>query len=268
MIKLIVSDMDGSLLDGEHRLPPDFPEVFSKLQKRGIPFVVASGRSFVSLKSYLSQMPGAPGCICNNGAYVMEHGKVSAVHPLSKDCIQRLLAACKEMPHLQVVLCGVHGTYLRDDGSEFAKAMCSFYDNYQTTDSLESVEDEIFTLGVNDIKGPSTHALPFLTERMGDAVSIRISGPTWMDITNRGVTKGAALAELQQRLGVTPEETMTFGDNYNDIEMLTNARYSFVMENAVHDMRQYGNYLAKSNLEHGVTDAIQRYVLSEQAPVS
>ena len=56
---------------------------------------------------------------------------------------------------------------------------------------------------------------------------------------------------------------MVFGDFYNDIEMLQKAHYSFVMENANEDMKQYGNFIAKSNYENGVIDAIQNYVLKE-----
>ena len=52
------------------------------------------------------------------------------------------------------------------------------------------------------------------------------------------------------------------GDYYNDVEMLSHAEYSFVMENAPENMKQYGKYIAKSNIEHGVLKAIEEYALS------
>ena len=54
---------------------------------------------------------------------------------------------------------------------------------------------------------------------------------------------------------------MVFGDFYNDVEMLKKAHYSFVMENANEDMKQYGNFIAKKNTENGVIEAIEEYVL-------
>ena len=60
---------------------------------------------------------------------------------------------------------------------------------------------------------------------------------------------------------VSREETMVFGDYYNDIEMLKKAEYSFVMENAPEDMKQYGKYIAASNTEAGVLRAILEYAL-------
>ena len=56
---------------------------------------------------------------------------------------------------------------------------------------------------------------------------------------------------------------MVFGDFYNDIEMLQKAYYSFVMENANEDMKQYGNFIAKNNSENGVIQAINQYIFKE-----
>ncbi|MBA8981726.1 hydroxymethylpyrimidine pyrophosphatase-like HAD family hydrolase [Clostridium saccharobutylicum] len=60
---------------------------------------------------------------------------------------------------------------------------------------------------------------------------------------------------------ILKEETMVFGDYYNDIEMLKQSDYSFVMKNAPEDMKQYGKYEAASNVEQGVLRAIVEYAL-------
>ena len=78
---------------------------------------------------------------------------------------------------------------------------------------------------------------------------------------NKNVNKGAALEKIQKDENISYEETMVFGDFYNDIEMLGKAKFSFVMENANEDMKQYGNYIAKSNRDYGVIKAIEEYVL-------
>ena len=78
---------------------------------------------------------------------------------------------------------------------------------------------------------------------------------------NKKVNKGAALEKIQKDENISYEETMVFGDFYNDIEMLGKAKFSFVMENANEDMKQYGNYIAKSNRDYGVIKAIEEYVL-------
>jgi len=89
-----------------------------------------------------------------------------------------------------------------------------------------------------------------------------VSGKHWVDINNKGVNKGIALEEIQKSLNISYEETMAFGDFYNDISMLEKAYYSFVMENANEDMKQYGNFIAESNVNNGVLKAIEKYVLN------
>lgn len=83
-----------------------------------------------------------------------------------------------------------------------------------------------------------------------------------MDVVSKGINKGVALEKIQRTMGVSMEETMAFGDFYNDVELLGRAHYSFVMENSNDDMRKYGNFMAASNNNLGVIRAIEDYVLS------
>ena len=87
-----------------------------------------------------------------------------------------------------------------------------------------------------------------------------VSGPYWVDVMLKGVSKGTAVAFLQKKLGISREETMAFGDFYNDVEMLQQAEYSFVMENAEEKMKQYGNYTAPKNTDNGVMRMIQKFI--------
>lgn len=260
MVRLIVTDMDGTLLDEKHKLPADFDSVYQELQRRRIAFVMASGRSFVSLQEYYDKMPGAPACICDNGAYLIEGGKIADIHQIAYSNLHKLLQAASGIQGIHLVLCGVHGTYYLDDGSDFSHIIKQFYSNHRAAPDFSQVRDVIFKVGLSDITDPAEHSLPLLEAALGGSLSMRISGDTWVDITEKDVTKGAALRRLQERMGITPEETMAFGDNFNDIELLACAHYSFVMENAAPTMRQYARFLARSNRAHGVTAAIRQFI--------
>ena len=97
MIKLIVSDMDGTLLDDEKRLPPDFFEVLNKLIERDIIFTVASGRTYSAL-DHLFPEPyrDKVAYICDNGACTVLNGKPVNVTPLDGETYRELLEACRE----------------------------------------------------------------------------------------------------------------------------------------------------------------------------
>ena len=75
MIKLIVSDMDGTLLDDSKKLHDDFWEVFEELQKRGIYFVPASGRQYFNIYEYFKRIKKGLVIIAENGSYIVEDGK-------------------------------------------------------------------------------------------------------------------------------------------------------------------------------------------------
>ena len=85
-----------------------------------------------------------------------------------------------------------------------------------------------------------------------------VSGEHWVDVMNRTADKGAALRRLQRELGITPAQTMVFGDYLNDLQMLDAAEWSFAMENAHPDVIARARHLAPSNNDNGVLRTIAR----------
>ena len=83
-------------------------------------------------------------------------------------------------------------------------------------------------------------------------MKITISGDMWMDCMKTGVNKGAAVKLLQDSLSIKPEETMTFGDQLNDIEMLKQAYYSFAVANARPEVKEAARFETDSNVQDGV----------------
>ena len=111
MIKLIASDMDGTLLNDRKELPGDFFEVFDELERRGIKFTVASGRSFDAVahlfpEEYRTRLD----FICDNGANVIHEGKQVSVTPLDRQTFEQLIRACEDIGGLRVLVCAGRGT--------------------------------------------------------------------------------------------------------------------------------------------------------------
>lgn len=264
MIKLIATDMDGSLLDENKKLPVEFFSVLTKLKEKGIAFVVASGRSYVTLYDNFRPYSDDIDFICDNGAFVVINGGITNIDVIKRDRLHAIIKACGEIKNTRFILCGIKGTYhLKFDG-EFNDHIKAYYINRVIVDSLFEINDDIFKIAICDLDGPENNSFPTLQKEFGDEFALQISGSVWMDVMNKGVNKGVALEKIQHNLEIPCDETMAFGDFYNDIELLSKAKYSFVMDNANEDMFQYGNYKAKSNAEHGVIKAIEEYVLNQK----
>lgn len=265
-IRLIATDMDGTLLDDKKQFPPDLSEIVARLKEQGIHFTAASGRSYASQIQSFTQLLGKETAekmdyICDNGAFIVEGGKVVTIHKMDWDFLRELLKACEGIPDIMILFCGVNGTYHLPYTPIFEKKAHSYYVNNVEVQDLSTVDDDIFKVAICDLRGPQNNIYPALAPLFGETMGLQISGPEWMDVMNPGINKGGALKDLQERLNVSFEETIAFGDFFNDIGLLENAGCSFVMANSHPDMLPKGRYVAKSNVEYGVTEAIRRYVL-------
>lgn len=267
MIRLIATDLDGTLLNDQKQLPPDFGQVLEALRERGIRFVAASGRSRQALRYVFGDRLDEMTLICDNGAFWVEEGQNTFRSDLDpKDVAAVDAAALKLGPRVRAILCGTKHTYIRDfsDSAELTARLALSYRDYETYTDPAAIDDAIFKIAVCDMAGAGQHAYPALREQFENRLRVVWSGPVFLDIMNPGVDKGSALKAMQKKWNIAREETMAFGDFYNDVELLNAAYYSFLVANAEADMAPHGRYRAASNNACGVTRAIRRYVLEEK----
>lgn len=266
MIKLIAADMDGTLLDSQKRLPPDFWQIFDRLRAKGILFVVASGRTYPTLKRNFEPRAKEMTMICDNGGVIGVQGEPVFVSTIAAGLRHELLDACKTIPDIHLAVSTPHTTYMLPykQKPEEKKIIDLSFKDVQVVDDLYAIDDDVCQVAICDIRHPDKNAYPVLAKRFAGRLAVQTSGSWWMDVMNAGVSKGSALTRLQRMLGVTPEETMAFGDFDNDIQMLSVAGESYVMENAPAYMFQYGKHKAPSCDSCGVTKIIRREVLGER----
>lgn len=264
MIKLIASDMDGTLLNDQKELPPDFYEVVDCLCEKDIRFTIASGRTYDALAhlfpdNYLTKLD----FICDNGAYIVHNGKAVDITPLDRQTFEELIAACEQIGGLRILVCAVKGTYHLRYDEEFDREVAKFYKNHIPCDDLLSIEDTIYKIAVCDLQGTQQRGKPALDAIFGDRLNIQVSGKIWMDVMAAGVSKGTALKKLGDILNIDRSEIAAFGDYYNDEDMLRTAGISFAMENGNDDIKKITTHIADTNNNYGVTKAIRQHILDE-----
>lgn len=256
MIKLIATDLDGTMLDDQKHLPENFDEVINDLRSRKIRFAVSSGRSFCTLKDQFKDYINDLIFICDNGAYVYDKGEVVSMSLLPSDAVSNMIRFCTKLD-LVILLCGKNGTWHNAADDAVLAEIRNYYLNEHYLEDLSSFDDEIFKVAVFERKGSiEGKVYPQLRARYGDYFNVQLSGDRWVDIMNTGITKGSALHNMQNRLGVNYEETMSFGDYLNDIEMLENSYYSFSMENSHSLVKRTANFSTGSNNDNSVMKEI------------
>lgn len=265
MIKLVAADMDGTLLDSQKQLPPDFWQTFDRLKAKGVLFVVASGRTYPTLKRNFEPRAAEMTMICDNGGVIGVQNEPVYVSTIAPALRRELLEACEEIPDIHLAVSTPHTTYMlpyRQKPEEKRIIDLSFKD-VKVVKDLYAIEDDVCQIAICDIRHPDKNAYPVLSKKFAGRLAVQTSGSWWMDVMNAGVSKGSALTRLQKMLGVTAEETMAFGDFDNDIQMLSVVGESYVMQNAPAHMFQYGKHTAPSCDEYGVTQVIRREILGD-----
>ena len=261
MIKLIATDMDGTLLDENGHLPEGFTDILDRLRAKNIKLVVASGRPYYTLQTNFGPIGRYLSYICENGALVVDNNEIIYESKIDNDIVTELINSSKEIDGNVTILCSAKSAYIEECSDEHLTEIKKYYTNLELVSDLAEVSDDIVKVTLCNLQNSSENLNTIFKPKFGDKLNVVGSGEIWIDISNKGVNKGFALKNLMETDNISKEETMVLGDYYNDIEMLQQAEYSFVMENAPEDMKQYGKYIAASNVEHGVLRAILEYAL-------
>ena len=253
MIKLIASDIDGTLVpDGSHELNPELYDVILKLRAKGIQFAAASGRQWLSIESIFEPIKEKVFYLSDNGAYVGCHGRSLYVNTIERKTVMDMVQDVRNMDGLDVMICGPDVIYTETDNQEFLDWMVNGYKfHVKQVEDLTRVESEFIKISVYRKTDVEAHTRT-LREKYADRLKMTIAGDMWMDCMRPGINKGQAIKLLQDSLGIKPEETMAFGDQLNDIEMLKQAYYSFAVGNAREEVKAAARFRTDTNVNDGV----------------
>jgi len=224
MIKLIASDMDGTLLTTDKRLPKDFVQVVRALYEKGISFCIASGRQYASLRRDLHALVPELIFIAENGALIMERDQQLFIDPLDGRDLPAIVRAADGLEQVYPVICRSDAALVDKSASEaFVAELRMYYEQTFVVENLaEKCDDfhDVCKVAFYDAGDAATHELPVLQRRLGDRHSVILSGANWVDVMKPGVNKGRAMRMLQEIKGLSPDECMAFGDYLNDLELL------------------------------------------------
>lgn len=262
-VKLIVTDMDGTLLNSNGDVSARFFELFPQLQAQNIQLVAASGRQYYSIAEKLAPIKDDVFIIAENGGITQKASKELITYLLDHDNIADLVQKIRTLDGAEVVLCGKKCAYIESENSEFISFFQQFYTKYEKVADLTKVEqDDFFKLAVYHPQDAEQFLFPHFKELEGK-LQVKISAEKWLDLSSLHTHKGNALQFLQHYLGIKKSETMVFGDYNNDLEMMALADFSFAMANSHPKVKAVAAYDAKSNDEGGVEHIIA-YMLSQR----
>ncbi|MCR4655200.1 MAG: HAD-IIB family hydrolase [Lachnospiraceae bacterium] len=258
MIKLIVTDMDGCLLDSGGNLPSNFREAYDLMTKQNVIFAAASGRSIGGLKRPFGDMAADMAFVSDNGARIFYKGDILSEELLSDDDYVPLIEEMRIHNGLIPIACGRERTWVEDLGVitvEVCKEMQKYYPAWYKC-SFEDIPEKIVKFALLYFDDIEKNIYPYFQRYDNERIRIQVTAYVWIDIYPKNVSKGSAVKTLQDRMGISPSETAVFGDYLNDLSMADHADFSYAPANSHAEVKERFTDVIKSNTENGVTDKI------------
>ena len=258
MIKLIAIDLDGSLLDDNKNLPADFWKIADQLFEKNIHLVIASGRPFHNVGAVFEPIKDKIYFACDNGSYVFHNNEEILITPLDKTDVEHFVTISRSVKNAYPVLCGKDLAYIENMEPEFKQQALKYYQHFEVVDDLAKVDDLVLKISLCDLEGSEQNSYPFY-KQFETGYNVAVAGEIWLDITSKKANKGTAIEAIQNRLNISPAETLVFGDFLNDLAMIQNAGFSYAMKNAHPDIINAAKYITELDNNHGgVTHTIKQ----------
>ena len=253
--RLIALDMDGTLLDGDGRVPDAFWPLLETARSRGITLAPASGRQLATLQQ---MFPDCEDFIAENGAVVARGGEVVSTTALPEAPVQRLLSALPNAPfaaHAVVCAPSVAATAV------LPPAVDAEVDKYYASRTLlgDGSASPTIKIALYVESDAERDAYPWVRELVPELRAV-VSGKHWVDLMHPDADKGLALAQLAEAMGVAMSETAAFGDYLNDLGMLRAAGHAVAMGNAHEDVKAVADEVVGTNTDGAAVARLAKWL--------
>lgn len=269
MIKLVAIDLDGTLLNGKHGISDENKEAIKQAKEQGVKVVLCTGRPLLGMIAYLEELnlreAGDYGITYNGGLVQRtDTGEVLSKTTLTKAETEEIFKLSKQI-NLPCNFIDLEKIY----EPPYPKGRESLYPTVMSAlpyvpIAMEEVPENIainktvFCYAQMDLD----EAIKNIPVHFYKKYTIMKSRPILLELMPKGVDKGSGIAVLADLLGFKASEVMALGDEANDAAMIEYAGVGVAMGNATDDIKSMAQYITKTNEEHGVAHAFQKFVLN------
>jgi Cof subfamily protein (haloacid dehalogenase superfamily) len=276
--KMLVTDMDCTLLNKEKKVSDRNREAVRKAIEKGVHMVLATGRIYTSARVYARLLGVSTPIIASNGAIIREaayNNPEDTEKTIFKDTLR--VDTVNEMIKLSRKY-GVFCHFFTED-TIYAEKLVNVSLRYTEWNKFLGSDDQVKIRIVDDIEKALEGNKPDILKAVvvdGDSeklqllrndiegtgiVSVSQSMKDNIEVMNKGVTKGNAVKMLAQMYGIQREEIIAIGDNENDMSMIEYAGLGIAMGNAEESLKKVAEHITGDYQEDGVAEAIERYIL-------
>jgi Cof subfamily protein (haloacid dehalogenase superfamily) len=260
--KIAAFDMDGTLLNRNHQLSSRTIESVKMIADAGLLVLIATGRMTRAIRNHIENLGASELVVSHNGALVkdVKTGQIYHHEAVSRNVIAKVLELQEGKDTI------IHFNF---DDEIYLTAPNPYSDQYSQElevpltyiRSLREFRENPTTVLLIDRKDVLQQVLIEVSNQLTgqfDCVLAPWRGDIWrLQFLAAGTSKGKGVLQVAKRLGIEPEEIISFGDNYNDMEMLQQTGLGIAMGNSVPELKQVADFITLSNQEDGVALALE-----------
>ena len=237
-IKAIFMDLDGTLLKSDRTLSQNLKNKLKELENRGVKIFIATGRTYGASLSAIKELDVKTPVINYNGGRITDTvtGEVIYENPLPEKIVEEIIKISREKK--------IHLNLYRDDnlyieneseeGKGYAEHAGIPYTLINFDDFAGKTSTKALFLGEHE----KLKKLKEELEKKFSETDFVFSQYTYLEVLNKGVSKGKAVKEIMKRYDLSSDEVMAFGDQWNDLSMLKSVKYGYLMGNALDELKK------------------------------
>lgn len=272
MIKLVVTDLDGTFLDEDKKISSQNKEAVERLKKNDVKFCICTGRIYASALMISEQVANFFPIISCNGAFIKDPSQNKVLQSFAIDT-SIAIDIIKVLNDLDITY------HFYNENTIFSNKMArnakTFYEKFKDQSSKPinvivaqdlhrhitsntKINKFILFPGKHEVKQKVIDYLSSLKH-----IDITRSGEDNIEIMKQGVSKGTGVNFLKEKFGYSRDEIMVLGDQHNDLSMFLEADHSIAMGNAPTDVKEKAKFITKTNRESGFAAAVDHLIFGK-----
>jgi Cof subfamily protein (haloacid dehalogenase superfamily) len=262
-VRLVVADVDGTLLTPDKILTPRARAVVRSIIEAGIAFTITSGRPPLGMKTLIADLHlKQPITALNGGLVVWPDLSIIREHLLPREAAQFVI---------DILTKGALDVWVYSDNDWYVRSRHAPHVNREewtvgfpptVVSAYECMSDRIVKIvGVSDDHDVMAECASQVQRQCGEHVSAALSQPYYLDVTHPKANKGEVVSTLSALLAIPTAQIVTIGDMPNDVLMFQRSGLSIAMGNASLGVQQAASFVTASNTDDGFAEAMERFVL-------
>ncbi len=262
-IRLLLADVDGTLVTNEKVLTPRAIEAVRALGRAGVLFAVTSGRPPRGMSMLIEPLRLSTPIAAFNGGLIVEPDMTVIEEKLiPQPLVQPILNLLESHGLVSWIYRGAEW-YVRDpQGPHVDQEATTVGFQPTVVESFEDIDDKVVKIvGVSDDHDAMALATEAARDQFSDHVTAAQSQPYYLDVTHPDANKGGVVRYLSTRFDIPSSAIATIGDMPNDVLMFADSGLSIAMGNASREVQRAARMVTTSNQDEGFANAVERFIL-------